>query len=119
VGEKVTLADSSLGVQPFGGKVIETNLDEKDVKSLREALRMPSQEPSKPIPSGAVSVIVAGARRGLTTSRAPARSSAVRVRIKFRRGGPGGSGDGSCRGVLVAPRPPRRTGSTCAARQAR
>ncbi|MFO7694549.1 MAG: DUF1269 domain-containing protein [Vicinamibacterales bacterium] len=39
VGEKITLAEFTSAVEPFGGKVIETNLDEKDVKSLREALR--------------------------------------------------------------------------------
>lgn len=39
VGEKVTLADFTSAVQPFGGKVIETDLDDKDVKSLRDALR--------------------------------------------------------------------------------
>ena len=39
VGEKVTLADFTSAVQPFGGKVIETNLEDKDVKSLRKALR--------------------------------------------------------------------------------
>jgi uncharacterized membrane protein len=39
VGEKVTLADFTSAVQPFGGKVIETNLDEKDIKSLKKALK--------------------------------------------------------------------------------
>jgi uncharacterized membrane protein len=38
VGEKATIADFTSAVQPFGGKVIETNLDEKDVKTLRKAL---------------------------------------------------------------------------------
>jgi uncharacterized membrane protein len=43
VGEKATLADFTAAVVPFGGKVIETNLDEKDVKNLRKALnRAPS-----------------------------------------------------------------------------
>jgi len=39
VGEAVTLADFTSAVEPFGGKVIETNLDEKDVKALRKALK--------------------------------------------------------------------------------
>jgi uncharacterized membrane protein len=38
VGEKATIADFTSAVLPFGGKVIETNLDEKDVKALRKAL---------------------------------------------------------------------------------
>jgi uncharacterized membrane protein len=38
VGEKVTLADFTSAVQPFGGKIIETNLDDKDVKTLKKAL---------------------------------------------------------------------------------
>jgi uncharacterized membrane protein len=38
VGEKVTLADFTSAVTPFGGKVIETNLNEDDVKALRKAL---------------------------------------------------------------------------------
>jgi len=39
VGEAVTIADFTAAVAPFGGRVIETNLDEKDVKALRKALR--------------------------------------------------------------------------------
>ena len=39
VGEKVTLADFTSAVQPFGGKIIETNLNEKDVKALKKALK--------------------------------------------------------------------------------
>jgi uncharacterized membrane protein len=38
VGEKVTLADFTSAVEPFGGKVIETDLDEKDIKALKKAL---------------------------------------------------------------------------------
>jgi uncharacterized membrane protein len=38
-GEKATIADFASPVQPFGGKVIETNLDDKDVKALRKALK--------------------------------------------------------------------------------
>jgi uncharacterized membrane protein len=39
VGEKATIADFTSAVQPFGGKVIETNLDDKDVTALRKALK--------------------------------------------------------------------------------
>jgi uncharacterized membrane protein len=39
VGEKASIADFTSAVQPFGGKVIETNLDDKDVKALRKALK--------------------------------------------------------------------------------
>jgi len=41
VGEKPSLADFTSAVQPFGGKVIETNLDDNDVKALRKALKKP------------------------------------------------------------------------------
>jgi uncharacterized membrane protein len=39
VGEKPSLADFTSAVEPFGGKVIETNLDDNDVKALRKALK--------------------------------------------------------------------------------
>jgi len=39
VGEAPTLADFTSAVAPFGGRIIETNLDEKDVKALRKALK--------------------------------------------------------------------------------
>ncbi len=39
VGEKPTLADFTSAVQPFGGKIIETNLDDKDITALRKALK--------------------------------------------------------------------------------
>jgi uncharacterized membrane protein len=39
VAEKVTIADFTSAVEPFGGRVIETNLDDKDVAALRKALR--------------------------------------------------------------------------------
>jgi len=39
VGEAVTLADFTSAVEPFGGTVIETNLNEDEVNSLRKALR--------------------------------------------------------------------------------
>jgi uncharacterized membrane protein len=38
VGEEETLGDFLSAVEPFGGELIETNLDEKDVKALRKAL---------------------------------------------------------------------------------
>ncbi len=38
VGEAVTLADFTTAVEPFGGTVIQTNLDEKEVDALRKAL---------------------------------------------------------------------------------
>jgi len=38
VGEEATLADFGAAVEPFGGEVIDTNLDENDVKALRKAL---------------------------------------------------------------------------------
>jgi uncharacterized membrane protein len=38
VGEKATIADFTSAVQPFGGRVIETNLNDDDVKALRKAL---------------------------------------------------------------------------------
>jgi uncharacterized membrane protein len=40
VAEKASIADFTSAVAPFGGKVIETNLDERDVKALRKALKM-------------------------------------------------------------------------------
>jgi len=39
VGEETTLGDFVSAVEPFGGKIIETNLNEDDVKALRKALR--------------------------------------------------------------------------------
>jgi uncharacterized membrane protein len=39
VAELPLLADFTSAVAPFGGKVIETNLDDKDVKALRKALK--------------------------------------------------------------------------------
>jgi uncharacterized membrane protein len=38
VGEKATIADFTSAVVPFGGKIIETDLNENDVKALRKAL---------------------------------------------------------------------------------
>jgi uncharacterized membrane protein len=39
VGEETTLADFVSVFEPYGGKIIETNLDEKDIKALRKALK--------------------------------------------------------------------------------
>jgi len=39
VGEDTTLADFVSAFEPFGGRIIETNLDEKDIKALRKALK--------------------------------------------------------------------------------
>jgi hypothetical protein len=39
VGEKATLADFGMAVAPFGGKIVETDLNEDDVKALRKALK--------------------------------------------------------------------------------
>ncbi len=39
VGEDETLAEFVTGVEPFGGRIIETDLDEKDIKALRKALK--------------------------------------------------------------------------------
>ncbi len=39
VGEEATLADFGSAVEPFGGKIIETDLDEKDITALRKALK--------------------------------------------------------------------------------
>ena len=38
VGETPSIADFTSAVQPFGGKVIETNLNDDDVKKIRKAL---------------------------------------------------------------------------------
>jgi uncharacterized membrane protein len=39
VGEKATLADFGMAGAPFGGKIVETDLNEDDVKALRKALK--------------------------------------------------------------------------------
>jgi uncharacterized membrane protein len=39
VAERPTIADFTSAVEPYGGKVIETNLDDKDVAAIRKALR--------------------------------------------------------------------------------
>lgn len=38
VGEEMTLADFGAAVEPFGGEVIDANLDEEDVKALRKVM---------------------------------------------------------------------------------
>ena len=42
VGEKPTLAEFASALEPYGGKIIETDLNEKDIKALRKALRQMS-----------------------------------------------------------------------------
>ncbi len=39
VGEAITLADFTTAVEPFGGTVIQTNLNEDEVNTLRKALK--------------------------------------------------------------------------------
>jgi len=39
VGEQASMLDFTSAVAPFGGKIIETNLNEKDVKALKKALK--------------------------------------------------------------------------------
>jgi len=42
VGERASIADFTSAVEPYGGRVIETNLDDKDVTALRKALKQKS-----------------------------------------------------------------------------
>lgn len=39
VGERASILDFTSAVEPFGGTVIETNLDEKDIKALRTSFK--------------------------------------------------------------------------------
>jgi uncharacterized membrane protein len=39
VGEVATLADFVSAVQPFGGKVVEVDLSDDDIKALRKAMK--------------------------------------------------------------------------------
>ena len=39
VGEEVTLADFGSVFEPYGGKIIDTNLNEDDVKAIRKKLK--------------------------------------------------------------------------------
>ena len=40
VGDETTVADFVSAVEPFGGKIIETDLDEDDIKALRKGLNV-------------------------------------------------------------------------------
>lgn len=39
VGEEATLADFTSAVEPYGGKVVETDLNADDIKALRNSLK--------------------------------------------------------------------------------
>ena len=39
VGEETTLADFVTAVEPYGGRIVETDLDEDDIKAIRKALK--------------------------------------------------------------------------------
>jgi uncharacterized membrane protein len=39
VGEEATLADFVSAVEPYGGKIVETNLNEDDIKALKNAMQ--------------------------------------------------------------------------------
>lgn len=39
VGEEATLSDFTTALEPFGGKVVQTNLNEDDIKELRKDLK--------------------------------------------------------------------------------
>jgi uncharacterized membrane protein len=39
VGERASILDFTSAVAPYGGKIIETNLNEKDVKALRQLVK--------------------------------------------------------------------------------
>ena len=39
IGDKTTLADFASAVEPLGGKLIQTDLNEDDIKALRKALK--------------------------------------------------------------------------------
>jgi uncharacterized membrane protein len=39
VGEKPTIADFGAVVEPLGGKIVKTDLNENDVKTIRKALK--------------------------------------------------------------------------------
>jgi uncharacterized membrane protein len=44
VGEEATLADFTYAVEPFGGKIIETDLNDNDIKALRKALKQAEKQ---------------------------------------------------------------------------
>jgi hypothetical protein len=69
VGEAVAVARLHLGGRALRGKVIETNLNENDIKALKKALNnkrigTARREAVEPDSQGGMSGIVAGARRG-------------------------------------------------------
>jgi len=39
IGDKATLADFASAVEPLGGKLIQTDLNEDDIKALQKALK--------------------------------------------------------------------------------
>ncbi|HTT20243.1 MAG TPA: DUF1269 domain-containing protein [Candidatus Sulfotelmatobacter sp.] len=39
VAEEITLADFTSAVEPFGGRIVQTNLNEDEVNSLKKALK--------------------------------------------------------------------------------
>jgi uncharacterized membrane protein len=39
VGEKPTIADFGAIVEPLGGKIVKTDLNENDIKAIRKALK--------------------------------------------------------------------------------
>ena len=46
VGEKPTIADFGAIVEPLGGKVIKTDLNDKDVDAIRKALKVKAKAPA-------------------------------------------------------------------------
>ena len=40
VGEQATLADFVSAVEPYGGKIVETDLDEDDIRALHKAMKI-------------------------------------------------------------------------------
>jgi uncharacterized membrane protein len=46
VGEKPTIADFGAIVEPLGGKVVKTDLNEKDVDAIRKALKVKAKVPA-------------------------------------------------------------------------
>ena len=42
VGQEATLADFVSAVEPFGGKIVETDLNENDIKALKKGLKKAS-----------------------------------------------------------------------------
>ncbi len=40
VGEKPTIADFGAVVEPLGGKIVKTDLNEKDIDAIRKALKV-------------------------------------------------------------------------------